>query len=345
MNDNTANNQPSSHMGTVLGLARTLKSYDLDPDEIFAEAGVDLDTVKQGQGRIPSEAVNKVIKLVMKKHVLPCFGLHYASNVFPLSYDALGAALMASSNLRDFCERLAKNYSFINTNEQVRFEETEQGASLIFKPNPNITNAEELNLQCSGSLATWLNMIRMMYKPDYHPSSIALQSADPGQYISEYETFFGCPISFSEPVSAIHFSKQDLDTVLPGSNLELARVSDKMVMKYLTEQGSTDFTTQVRLCLLEQLPRGEYSLNTIAEMLYVSPDELNQSLLEEDTSLAATILAVRQELVLEYIVRKDLSISEVAYLLGFSDCSNFSRSFKLWHGVSPSDYREKNLST
>ena len=37
----------------------------------------------------------------------------------------------------------------------------------------------------------------------------------------------------------------------------------------------------------------------------------------------------------------NVSVSEVAYLLGFSDCSNFSRAFHRWTGRSPSVYREQ----
>ena len=34
-----------------------------------------------------------------------------------------------------------------------------------------------------------------------------------------------------------------------------------------------------------------------------------------------------------------LAITEIAYLLGFSDASNFTRAFRRWFGVSPRDYR------
>ena len=41
----------------------------------------------------------------------------------------------------------------------------------------------------------------------------------------------------------------------------------------------------------------------------------------------------------EYIREGDYSLSQIAFLLGFSDQSNFSRAFKRWTGSTPGDYR------
>lgn len=330
----------SAHIGTVLGLARTLESFNLNSVVIFAQAGLDLNLIEQTHERISTDIVNAILKLALEQHIIPCFGLRYASNVFPLSYEEFGAALLASANLREFCVRLARDYSFINSNELVVFEEDVNGGVLYFEAGPKITNSQQLNLQCSGTLATWLCMIRMMYNPDYHPEEVALQSADPGTFRDEYESFFGCPLQFLSDRSYIRFNNHDLDFQLPGSNPSLARFSDNMVMKYLAEQGQTNTCNQVKICLQEQLPKGAYSIDEIAQLLNISESDLARALELEQTSLSAIVLAVRKELVTEYIDRKDLSISAIASLLGFSDCSNFSRSFKLWYGVSPTQYRE-----
>jgi len=38
------------------------------------------------------------------------------------------------------------------------------------------------------------------------------------------------------------------------------------------------------------------------------------------------------------------TVSEVAFLLGFSEISSFSRAFRSWTGESPSHYRERILT-
>ena len=36
-----------------------------------------------------------------------------------------------------------------------------------------------------------------------------------------------------------------------------------------------------------------------------------------------------------------MPLSEIAFLLGYSEFSAFSRAFRRWHDVSPRDFREK----
>ena len=68
---------------------------------------------------------------------------------------------------------------------------------------------------------------------------------------------------------------------------------------------------------------------------------LQRKLAEEGTSYEALLAATRQELALSYLAEHRYSISEIAYLLGFSDTSSFTRAFKRWTGQAPSQYGAK----
>ena len=99
-----------------------------------------------------------------------------------------------------------------------------------------------------------------------------------------------------------------------------------------------------RMSLFDLLPRGDFSLASLAESLNWSEDDLGAQLKNAGTSYQQLLGDTRRELAEEYIERADLSVNEIAYMLGFSDCSNFARSFRRWTGMSPSDYRaEKHV--
>ena len=131
-----------------------------------------------------------------------------------------------------------------------------------------------------------------------------------------------------------------LDDPLPGGNAELARHSEQLVFNYLKTFTEVELVNAARMSLFELLPRGDFSLSSLASSLEMQEEDVSSQLKASGTSYQQLLGDTRRELAEEYIVRADLSVNEIAYMLGFSDCSNFARSFRRWTGKSPSDFRE-----
>ena len=127
---------------------------------------------------------------------------------------------------------------------------------------------------------------------------------------------------------------------LPGGNAELARHSEKLVFDYLKTFTEVEIVNAARMSLFELLPRGDFPLSSLAASLDMADEDLNSQLKAKGISYQQLLGDTRRELAEEYIFRSDLSVNEIAYMLGFSDCSNFARSFRRWSGKSPSDFRE-----
>jgi AraC-like DNA-binding protein len=51
---------------------------------------------------------------------------------------------------------------------------------------------------------------------------------------------------------------------------------------------------------------------------------------------------LRHTLALRYLKEKKMSVTETAYLVGFSDPAAFSRAFKRWTGSRPRSIRSKD---
>ena len=100
---------------------------------------------------------------------------------------------------------------------------------------------------------------------------------------------------------------------------------------------------QVRSKLVELLPSGECSKEDVAKELYMSVRTLHNKLERLGSSYQQVLDETRRELAEQYMQQRQRSISEVAYLQGFSDCSNFSRAFKRCTGESPSQFRSSNI--
>ena len=69
-----------------------------------------------------------------------------------------------------------------------------------------------------------------------------------------------------------------------------------------------------------------------------------RSLQENGTSFSELLRELRKQLARDYLIDPHHQLSEVAYLLGFSDQSNFTRAFRSWSGVTPARYRDQSIA-
>ena len=88
------------------------------------------------------------------------------------------------------------------------------------------------------------------------------------------------------------------------------------------------------------LPAGEMSIDKVAAELNVSRRTLQRRLSERDTHFLQVLQDVRSGLAERYLADKRLGITQIAFLLGYTDQASFSSAFKSWHGKSPSEYRQ-----
>jgi AraC-like DNA-binding protein len=68
---------------------------------------------------------------------------------------------------------------------------------------------------------------------------------------------------------------------------------------------------------------------------------LHRKLRKEDTSFKNLLNDVRQELAQQYIQDRSITLTEISFMLGFSEVSSFSRAFKNWTGKPPSVIRQE----
>jgi AraC-like DNA-binding protein len=75
----------------------------------------------------------------------------------------------------------------------------------------------------------------------------------------------------------------------------------------------------------------------------MSARSLQRRLREEGTTFRNLVDEVRRDLAQDYIGDPGISLMEVAFVLGFSVYSSFSRAYKRWTGMSPGEGRRESL--
>jgi len=171
----------------------------------------------------------------------------------------------------------------------------------------------------------------------FNPTAVSLQRPEPNG-AGAFQRMFRAPVSFGQVLNAIDYRRVDCDERLPSANAELARQNDEVAMRYLSRLKEASVSLRVQQALLKALPDGAPEKGKVARELGMSARNLQRHLAEEGTSFKGLLNDARVTLARNYVAEGRLSVTEIAFLLGFADTSTFSRAFKRWTGKSPRDY-------
>ena len=316
-----------------------LEVRGVDVEDLLQSADIDSEEYEHSDKRVPFEAVDRVFALVLERTGDASIGIDLIEHMNPAVYEALGVALLCSSTLRDFFLRFERFFDIVSTLERGVFYETDYGGYFAEEPYVKYSEATR-GLHADAFVAVALKFIRLVYQPDYMPRSVELNWRPPEEYHEKYRRHFGENISFDAPTTAIHLHLADLDARLSGSNASLAFHNDQLASAILAGLRKHDLRARVYARLIEFLPAGNCSREKVAHSLNMSESAFQKKLKAEGTSYQEVLDETRAELAKHYLGKSGLSISAAAFLLGFTDSSNFSRAFKRWSGESPTHYRE-----
>jgi AraC-like DNA-binding protein len=317
-------------------IAQTISGAGQDPAAMFAEVGLDLDSLRDPNVRIPSAQLQELLLLAQERCNDPMFGLHLVGYVHPSTFYSLGIAMYSSETLGDYLDCFVKYYRLITTNDFLSASLVDGLYTIEATPQPEM---RMIPIRVDGFAALTVRTARVAMQKEFHPHAVALARPRPEGLESAYEAFFGCPVEFDAEVTTIAFNESDLAQSLPSANPEMVRLYEKLTIDYLEKIDRADFPGRVHRELIKLLPTGVSGKEQVAQVLNMSTRTLYNKLEGSGTTYREVLDDTRRSLAEDYI-RQNLPIYEIAYLIGFSDTANFSRAFKKWTGKSPMEFRE-----
>ena len=113
------------------------------------------------------------------------------------------------------------------------------------------------------------------------------------------------------------------------------------LQEMLANQPSHNLVEQIKRRIQLLLGSGDISVERVAGPLNISPRHLRRKLSQESTSYEQLVDEVRRETAIRMIGEGELSLTSIAYELGFLDPSSFTRAFRRWTDMSPTSFRQQ----
>jgi len=330
--------EPTTISAAARAIAETLeKNYAIDPLPIFADLGMDPERMKVAGARYPWAKMQQLWLAAKKATGDECFGLVVGQHIRPTTFHALGFSWLASRTLLESLQRYCR-YSGMISNAPIDVELKQQDDQWILAEDTGDKgDPKAAELAVDAFIVGIIKLCRQARDEHVKASAVYLTRPTTDR-LGDYVEIIGAPVTMGHPFNAIAFDRDTLEAPLPGDNLELAIANDRISEEYIAALNPQQVSSEVRKLLIELLPSGDANQETIAGQMNRSLSTLQRQLAAEGTNYKDIRDNTRRNLAEQYVREGEYTLSQVAYLLGFSDQSNFSRAFRRWTGQSPGSY-------
>jgi len=316
-------------------LWKYLESVDINPEPIYKKAGIKPELLLNPNARISIGCVDALWEQAAGVIEDPCFAIKMAEFWHPSQMGALGYAWLASSTLRRAFNRAVRYIHVVTEDLNLDVADSPAGLKVSVDLQDSIFTLPQHH---DLVITILMHMCRFNSGEELIATEIKLAHPEPAcsDIITDY---FRTDVQFDTEQTSLTIARADADLVLPSGNKQIALMHDEMLMRYLVEIKKGDIVQQVQSIILENLPDGQVTDQLVASELNLSERSMQRRLKEHQTTFRFLLDGVREMVAKQYIENPMNRMSDIAFLLGFSEQSAFSRAFKKWTGKSPVEYR------
>jgi AraC-like DNA-binding protein len=328
-----------SDTGIIVRLAFALaEEKGADVETLLRKSGLSRKQVHDLNTRLKVRSEIKFLDLVAEAVGDDLIGFHL-SQEFDLREIGLLYYVFASANRLDEALRYAARYSSI-VNEGIRLtfrERRETRVAFEYFGVPRHLDRQLIEFW----VATLIRCCRQ--STNRHLTAERVSFVHRRKVTPELSAFFNCDIRFGAQVDETVFSPSIRDIIVVSGDPYLNRLLVKYCEEALAHRQASrsSFRLSVENTIALIMPHGKAQAGEVARKLGMSQRTLARRLASEELRFAGVLQELRYDLAKRHLADKELSISQIAWLLGYQDVSAFSAAFKRWTGKTPRVTRQK----
>ncbi|MDO3721465.1 AraC family transcriptional regulator ligand-binding domain-containing protein [Marinobacter sp. chi1] len=320
-------------------LAELLGTLGVDEQELLHRVGLNPHRLNSMDLRVSQSQASEFVTRAIIESGEPGLGIMLARELRLPLHGTLGTAVMSSQTLAEALDLMTR---FLTLRApQLEVSRLIKGDNAIYR------------VHCARDLGPLQGFIldAMLYGCVYMGSQLTgtlvkgcrmeRRGPEPG-YIHRFRQQIPVPVIYGASDDALIIPVSQLDLPIRFSDDQLAadsRSQCEVALKQLTEDAG--FACRVRRVIETSHPFPP-KLARVAATLFVSERTLKRRLQEESVSFQALVDQVRLKQACDLLEKTGLNLGQIAETLGYADAANFTRAFKRWTGISPSQHRNES---
>jgi len=268
------------------------------------------------------------------------FGLHLTEVIDLTAMGLYGYLLLNASTIGEFLSMSERYYPIFYRTASLKIDELPRSWRVAYRgtelPYLDTRHDDE------WTLSALVNTIRSRLGSEWQPLKTTFQWEAP-EDLSELQRFFGNNLLFSQPLNSFEVDASLLDVALNDADPKLLKIIREHADEQLKEFSmSASVEAQLRLMIMKDLEHGPPKAEKVAREMGMSLSTLKRFLARQGLGFRAIRDGVIRELATRALVETDVSVSQVAMQMGYSEVSAFNHAFLRLVGESPSAYRRKH---
>jgi AraC-like DNA-binding protein len=334
----TSSRMPPSATGAIARLAADrVAAAGVDPGPLLRKAGLPLAAIRDPDTRVDAAAQAAFLNLAAEALPDPLLGFRLAQGFEPREAGLLYFVLASSATLGDALARAAR-YSTI-ANEGIELQ-AQAGAELdvryTYSGLPRHSDRHQMEFWAvllvrlaQRLTGTTVRPVRVSFR---HPRC---------EGSNQLDAFFGCKVDFTDDRDEVAFTRTAANLTLPGAEPYLNRLLVRYCEEALSRRAppTSPLRASVENAIAPLLPHGQARVDAVARTLGMSQRTLARRLAAENLNFLGIREEMRRDLARHYLADPELSVSRIAWLLGFQEVSAFTHAFRRWTGMSPTEMR------
>lgn len=270
----------------------------------------------------------------------PLLSLHLGQRIAPAHLGVLGYALGACPDIGALLRRWQQYERVVANVTPVDLRVEAQSVVLTWPCSPESTGP----LVDETAFAAMTQFARNMADGDARLDEVRFTHAAP-QDISPYLAYFGCPVKFGQPATSLRFPAAHLRLPLRQPDETLLRIMEQQVQVLLAAMPKMDdLEHAIRQAVAGFARQGEVSLARVASDMHMTARTLQRRLDKLGLTFRELRDDTRRRIAEAHLKDPRLSLAEVAWMLGYSEQSAFTRAFRRWASQTPQAWRRSRSS-
>ncbi len=330
----------TAHTAVIGMLWRVLESYGIDPAQAVPERmyrpGAEIAENSYISLQEYYDLVGRMLALVDDEAA----GITTAGLMHPSHLGVFGHAWIASPSLIASCRMLVRFGRVFFGDLRVELREHPGVIEICYDPH---SVSPYPDIDADAQVGGFVKFCRMQYGAEFNPLSVTLRRPEPRQR-EIWDEFFGVRVEFGAAENLSRIDSIQAYEILTTAHTALFEKHQQSLAKSSIALEDADVITRVRLAIQQLLPSGAVSEERVANIVDVNSRTLHRRLSENGETFSSLLKEVRMQLAERHLVKDNYNVTEVAFMLGYSDSSAFSRAFKSWFGISPSQFRSAQVT-